>query len=154
MIEQSCKNKCISCNKNYASSNSLWNHNKKFHNNNKTKDVTIINQNIEKINNSLNCKYCKKKFNYRSNRWYHEKTCKVKILEISKLEKLEKFEKLEKYEKLEKKIQELEKKIENTNNSKKINNEKDTLLKQKLLDEFSYLFTGTNYQLLFRCLNF
>ena len=85
---------CNSCNKTYKSSQSLWNHNNKFHKKIQKKDT--INDNIilnpekkVKINNISNdniiinsneikednCKFCAKKLANRHSRWRHEKKC-------------------------------------------------------------------------------
>ena len=71
---------CKVCNKKYKSYQSLWKHNKKFHNNNviignqiETNAETTGNQNKK---NLLVCRFCKKEFNHRNNRWRHEKSCK------------------------------------------------------------------------------
>ena len=137
-IDKKC---CYICNKNYASSNSLWNHNNKFHNDElsiknqydingnqnlvtKNQNAIIGNQNTimeVKINNKLNCKYCKKNFSHYNNKWRHEKTCKNKINEETVLQKMEKT------------IEELKKEVSNIKKIKKINIEKDILLKEKFL---------------------
>uniref|UniRef100_A0A6C0EF27 C2H2-type domain-containing protein n=1 Tax=viral metagenome TaxID=1070528 RepID=A0A6C0EF27_9ZZZZ len=98
--------KCKKCNKKYASYQSLWIHNKKFHTNinntveNGTSKVaygtkmvdngTLLNtttsstkKNIS-INNNLiekkkKCKFCERVFNDCSNKCKHEKICKKKI---------------------------------------------------------------------------
>jgi hypothetical protein len=93
--------KCKICNKLYSSYQSLWIHNRKFHNINETiknHNATVCeikcNQRCQIIqknhNNSLVCKFCKKDFNHRNNRWRHEKTCKQKentVTEITELKK-------------------------------------------------------------------
>ena len=87
--------KCNTCNKDYSSYKSLWNHNKKFHNNNVVICGSVGGENVVKSgctrgdnvvevknNNNqhkYNCKFCSKKFNDRSNKHKHEKTCKNKI---------------------------------------------------------------------------
>ncbi len=84
---------CKVCNKQLSSYKSLWRHNNKFHND----DVVIGSHNVVKnvVNDihhvvsteasSINtCVYCKKKFQNRSNRWRHEKICKVKKEELEK----------------------------------------------------------------------
>jgi hypothetical protein len=103
----SCYN-CDICNKKYSSNNSLWNHNKKFHNDNVTNKsnyrkynvtnpittsvtnhvtsitnpvtnpVTLTNLSTPTIIKKYNCKYCNKNFNHRQNRYEHEKKCKQK----------------------------------------------------------------------------
>ena len=56
---------CEICNKKYASNNSLWNHNKKFHTEN------LIKKEYE-------CEHCAKGFNNISNKYRHLKSCKIK----------------------------------------------------------------------------
>jgi hypothetical protein len=125
---------CKICNKFYSSKSSLCNHNKKFHN------VTVVisshnviphspngSHKINTINNEVNnkniCIYCKKKFQNRSNRWRHEKTCKNKeqIITIDKNQ----------FDNLQNKIKELENKIGNgsitNNNNGTINNNSGTI---------------------------
>jgi hypothetical protein len=87
--------KCLLCNKNYKSYQSLWNHNKIKHN-----DIKIKNQEQKKFQ----CQNCNKKFTRKTNLEYHlENACKNnKITE------------------LEKKIQELQAQLKNNNNT--INN--------------------------------
>ena len=85
--------RCNICNKTYSSYQSLWIHNKKFHN-----PKTIITNNVPIINQSFNnhltiistdktkqCKYCNKIFSHYNNKWRHEKTCKLN----NKIEQLE-----------------------------------------------------------------
>uniref|UniRef100_A0A6C0EEM0 C2H2-type domain-containing protein n=1 Tax=viral metagenome TaxID=1070528 RepID=A0A6C0EEM0_9ZZZZ len=99
--------KCKKCNKKYASYQSLWIHNKKFHTNiTDTKTIEIgtskvaygtkmvdngtllntttsstknisINNNL--IENKKKCKFCERVFNDSSNKCKHEKICKKKI---------------------------------------------------------------------------
>ena len=85
--------RCNICNKNYASKSSLCNHNKKFHKFidikitlndtkitlNDTKydtkcDTKMIQKNIKKYS----CDHCSKTFNFRQNKYQHEKICKLK----------------------------------------------------------------------------
>ncbi len=78
---------CEICQKNYKSYQTLWKHNKKFHNHNIIPDnpsdnQNIIldnpsdNQNIIPDNHSLfNCKYCNRQFTFNQNKWRHEKIC-------------------------------------------------------------------------------
>ena len=68
---------CNICNKIYASKNSLYNHNKKFHTN-------IENEII--IKNYL-CKICNKIFTSRQGKYQHEKICKNKKETIHDMEK-------------------------------------------------------------------
>jgi hypothetical protein len=74
---------CKTCNKEYSSYSSLWNHTKNIHKNNTNKHNTnIILDNTNIIhdlveNNKYPCKYCVKTFNNYQNRWKHEKKCKI-----------------------------------------------------------------------------
>jgi hypothetical protein len=56
---------CEQCNKKYKSYQSLWNHNKKFH------------EKIEK-KQEYNCKFCNKSFDNRFKKCYHQKKCEAK----------------------------------------------------------------------------
>ena len=108
------KFECKICIKNYSSHSSLCNHNKKFHNNKSTNNVTISNNNVtisndnvtisndivtsnnDNVTNNNNiifkCLSCNKKFNNRQTKWCHQKICnnnktideKSEIIEIKK----------------------------------------------------------------------
>jgi hypothetical protein len=81
---------CKICNKNYASYKSIWNHNKKYHNNNVSKIVSNVSENVKNVpksvsnvsNTSLKCNICDKTFNSRTTKWRHDKTCKENENEI------------------------------------------------------------------------
>jgi hypothetical protein len=88
---------CKLCKKYYASYQSLWIHNKKFHNKNVIANVVSVVPNVVSVvpnvvsnvvsnvisnnkiilfkNKQYNCKLCKKEFNDRRNKWRHEKIC-------------------------------------------------------------------------------
>jgi hypothetical protein len=74
--------KCELCNKEYKSYQSLWNHNKKFH----EKNVKNVINNVKNVNNtlkSLTCEICNKVFNNRPAKSIHKKTCnKSEIIEL------------------------------------------------------------------------
>ena len=65
---------CKTCNKEYSSYQSLWNHNKKFHVNTNVNNVntnvntnvnnvnTNVNNNVNNVNKTYNCLYCNKIF--------------------------------------------------------------------------------------------
>jgi hypothetical protein len=82
--------RCNYCNKNYASSSSLCNHNKKFHNEYVVERGSFVQNNevvcgtFEVLDKKLyklpQCKFCNKQFNDRSNKSKHEKICKNKII--------------------------------------------------------------------------
>jgi len=61
---------CSLCTKNYKSSQSFSNHNKKFHD-----DIVKVKQ--------YKCKYCNKSFDSRYNKCYHQKKCTNKKEEVS-----------------------------------------------------------------------
>jgi hypothetical protein len=73
---------CNICCKKYASSNSLWVHNKKFHNTNEKISKAIRKKSI------IQCKHCERTFNDYSNRSKHHKLCKqnpsINIVEAKK----------------------------------------------------------------------
>jgi hypothetical protein len=100
---------CNICNKKYASYQSLWNHNRKYHDIVSNQKVTIgsseSNQKVtmessENNYNKLACKYCNKIFRYKQGKWRHEQNCqekqnykdiKLELIEINnKINKLEK----------------------------------------------------------------
>jgi hypothetical protein len=87
------KYNCNTCNKNYSCYKSLWNHNKKFHNNINTKlhkSNTIIHKNNTIIhkNDIIKCIFCDKKLSRSDSLKRHQNICKKKI-ENNKIEKLE-----------------------------------------------------------------
>ena len=80
---------CKICNKNYKSYQSLWNHNKKFHNNdckdckgNVNDKNKIVKENIKKYI----CELCNKNFSSRQSKYEHKKNiCSKKELEIERI---------------------------------------------------------------------
>jgi hypothetical protein len=116
---------CNICNKNYASKQSLWNHNHKFHDNNISKksaknqpkihQTSVKNQPIviqsvlNTKHNILECKYCNKLYKHIQSRWKHEQKCKVKSNDDQIME-------------LKKEINELKEKINNTQITTNSNN--------------------------------
>jgi len=113
---------CKHCNKKYSSHSSLCNHNKKFHNNDvsknippmetnipnvsknippmETNNITYSNLNVPEQSNKLsklNCSICNKEFSTPQNRWKHEnRVCKNKVNLLEENNKLkENFIKLE-----------------------------------------------------------
>jgi len=109
--------KCNICNKFYASKQSLWNHNNKFHNNiislksaknqpkiqpTSAKNQPIVIQSVLDIKQSiLECKYCNKSYKHIQSRWKHEQKCQVKSNNDEIME-------------LKKKLKDIEDKINNT----------------------------------------
>ena len=84
--------KCNSCNKDYKSYQSLWNHNKKFHIkcSMESSEISLI-----KYDNSLKkyeCRKCNKIYFNKQSRWSHEKICKIDNNEIDKLKEIKKLE--------------------------------------------------------------
>jgi hypothetical protein len=133
MTDNSCRFNCNICNKYYSSSNSLWNHNKKFHN-----DITlkVLNNSNNILNNSntknYNCRHCSKIFTNVKTRWAHEKKCKTKnIKESINSQILLNLQK--KNKELEDKITKLENKsnkkmiTKNSNNTNTTNNNSGTI---------------------------
>ena len=140
---------CETCNKNYASYKSLWNHNKKYHTSNleghNTFDNTY-NTSHNTFDNTLhntslnyNCKFCNKEFKNYQNRWKHEtKVCKLKTSDTLFI-KLEKT--IQKNEVLENKIKELENKVNNktintTNNNNITNNQNNGTINNITINQF------------------
>ena len=85
--------KCKVCVKEYSSYQSLWIHTKKFHKTPSLDSHSIVivgNSNVienkTEIVDVLSCKFCKRKFKARQNRWSHEKICKIKNTAIIKQE--------------------------------------------------------------------
>ena len=74
--------RCKLCNKNYSSYKSLWNHNKKFHNNIVNQMSNVVKNTSNNVKQSSNiikqyhCSYCDKCFEIRQTRWAHEQKCK------------------------------------------------------------------------------
>lgn len=99
---------CNKCNKTYASYQSLWIHNKKFHNPDSMKKYPDSDHKVAKTNRIYICKYCKKEYDNKSSKYKHQKKCADKKDEIQKL----KIEFDSKIEQLEKKVN---KKVVNTN---------------------------------------
>lgn len=72
--------KCVMCNKEYSSYNSLWNHNNKYH------------KDIDKSKKFI-CKYCGNRFSHKQSKYNHEKNnCKRRLekdtIVLQELEKL------------------------------------------------------------------
>jgi len=117
--------KCNICEKNYASKQSLWNHNHKYHllNDNKKQtfdnlhdnkkqtfdNITNKKQTFNDINKNRICKFCNNVFSHRNSRWKHEQKCKDKSNNDQIME-------------LKKEINELKQKINNTQITTNSNN--------------------------------
>ena len=76
--------RCTICNINYASRQSLCNHNKKFHRNNISNNISnqYLYQHLDQhLDNQkkIICKYCHKIFSFNQSKWVHEKKCKKNI---------------------------------------------------------------------------
>ena len=145
-------NICNICNKQYSSLNSLCNHNKKFHKNNNTTVVLndtnkTLHNNTLKNTKKIECKFCYRIFNFRQNKYQHEKTCKGKDLNNNKLLQLEGKNKIleetikdlninnNKIEQLEEKNKLLEETINELKIQPSINNQLIKLLVDKTFDE-------------------
>ena len=123
---------CKICNKKYSGYQSLWIHNKKFHNipiiisnpnNNHTNNINIVND------KKYMCKKCNKEFGRYQHRWRHEKNCIQKMPDNSMDRKFEEFKKtildiIQKESKIHPKtLQKINKQLINNNtNNNTINN--------------------------------
>lgn len=76
---------CTNCNKIYKSYKSFWNHNKKFHKEDKKQS--------QELDEKYLCRICNKPFSKYQNRWRHEKTCNKDVSNEELAEKLSKLEK-------------------------------------------------------------
>jgi hypothetical protein len=95
--------KCNKCNKYYKTYQTLWKHNKEFHDDKSTKVLNnsekVPNNSEKVLNNSQNvpnnvpnnitnidkqykCKYCNNQYNNIKTRWSHEQKCKITCKEI------------------------------------------------------------------------
>ena len=122
---------CKVCCKDYKSYQSLWNHNKRFHVKSVIQCDTSVIQNslvcdTSVINNPLICKFCNRTFNFRNNRWKHEKICKK-----NNKDKEEEAKEIEK-KKLELEIAKENNKLAKENNKKLKEEAKILQLKIKL----------------------
>ena len=81
--------RCNICKKQYSSYQSLWIHNKKYHNpdvetnqqkinNNQPSNQPNINHQDNNVNAKLTCKTCNRVFSFVQSRWRHEQKCKNK----------------------------------------------------------------------------
>ena len=82
--------KCYKCNKYYKTYQTLWKHNKEFHDDKNTtvQNVQLNVQNVQsnvQLNKSLTCEICNKVFNSRSSKSMHKKNCNNKISELDKI---------------------------------------------------------------------
>lgn len=100
--------KCVQCNKEYSSYQSLWNHNK-------------IKHNLELNHKKHCCQYCTKILSCRQSKWRHEKTC----------------DQLNKTHELEIKIEKMEKEMEKLKTEPKINNITNNINKGVINNFFS-----------------
>ena len=82
---------CNICNKEYKSYQSLWNHNKKFHDNKLLINVIPISSNLNKITSNYlrKCLTCHKSYKTRQSYSNHKKTCTINKLDILEKENLE-----------------------------------------------------------------
>ena len=111
---------CEKCNKEYSSYQSLWNHNKKFHNKLCLPKKKACLPEKESLNKLFICNLCKKEYDNRNSKYKHQKKCaentnSIKQLEIKFTSEIDKL-KSEINKKSNKKT------INNTNNGTIINN--------------------------------
>ena len=82
---------CKECKRNYASYQSLWIHNKKYHSSSTTQCNPKVNTELAKSNPpkapvgvsckttiQFTCKYCNKLYKYKQGKWRHEQKCQKK----------------------------------------------------------------------------
>lgn len=91
---------CENCNKEYASRQSRWNHNKKCQvslsksiltDSSKSKSKSILkNKSGESEVKIFNCSFCDKIYKHKQSKYKHEKICEYKNKEINKIKILEK----------------------------------------------------------------
>jgi len=85
--------RCKICNKFYASSSSLCNHNKKFHckiNTIMSTNVSLVSTNVNQMSTNLYyCSYCDKSYENRKSKWKHEQKCKNINNKDNKIKQLE-----------------------------------------------------------------
>ena len=83
--------KCNKCNKYYKTYQTLWKHNKEFHDDKSIKVLESSHNLLKSSQNVLessqhikiyNCKYCNKIYNNVKTRWGHEQKCKIISKEI------------------------------------------------------------------------
>jgi len=67
--------RCNLCIKRYSSYQSLWIHNKKFHDSNSPKKSENSPKKSENSPKNYNCRYCKKYYYNKNSRWSHEQKC-------------------------------------------------------------------------------
>ena len=72
---------CEECDKKYKHRQSLYNHNKKFHSEDKP-NVNLVSTKCQPHINQMStfkytCKYCTKGYNINQSRWKHEQKCKI-----------------------------------------------------------------------------
>jgi len=79
---------CETCKKTYASYQSLWIHNKKYH-----KEQTQSKENANESNNKNKCVYCNKIFTYYQSKWRHEKKCEKQNITNDLVNKIKRIEK-------------------------------------------------------------
>jgi hypothetical protein len=147
------KHICKTCNKEYSSYSSLWNHNKNIHKinnynnlNNSENNLIKSENNLIKSEKNINCRYCNKEYYNIKSRWSHEKKCQIifnekeqekqineiKIAEINSNKEIKLAEINEKI-----KIAEIELKLAEINSNKEIELKKleikkeNTIIKQK-----------------------
>ncbi len=87
---------CEYCQKNFSSYKSLWNHNKKFHNDKNEKSQSKVSQNINNGQSKVShqkmytCSYCGNEYKHKQSRWSHEQKCKENKPENNDVEELKK----------------------------------------------------------------
>lgn len=128
--------KCYTCNKNYASYQSLWIHNKKFHdikaiNNSKSKSKSSINvsNNIQQNDSNFVCEHCSNQFSRNDNLKRHYNTCKKIQDQKQKNDNTILYQEIEKLkEEIEKLKKKQNKKIINIGSINTLNNNNNKII--------------------------
>jgi len=148
-MQKSIEYRCLICDKNYKTYQTLWKHNKKFHNNNNCNSIPIVSESIPIVSiiniDKNTCKICNKKYSSPQNRWKHEQKCKnnnkIFTNEIDKLNAENKQKELSLLLlKEEKEILKLKLKLEKSN---KIDNITLKKLNKKLLERNNLIKNST-----------
>ena len=142
-MQKSIEYRCLICDKDYKTYQTLWKHNKKFHNNEKIicQDMSSKCQDVSSKCQVIVCENCNKQFNTRQAKSLHKKKCKIFTNELDKLNAENKQKELSLLLlKEEKEILKLKLKLEKSN---KIDNITLKKLNKKLLERNNLIKNST-----------